>query len=86
MENNLEDRIFELEEKVRKLEKLEKKRKTSKIINVVIKIICYVAIVIAAIIAYNYVNDKYIKPFTEEFEKISEGYDNIKKISDKFIP
>lgn len=75
------ERIDELEARLSRLEKIENKRKTLRIVHILIKLIIYIAIAVALLMEYNYINNKYIKPYKETVDEIKEKYDSIKDTS-----
>ncbi len=81
MNNELETRIIELENKVKKLEKAENYRKTKKIIGISIKVIIVLIVVYFGYRYYVHINETYIKPYKETVDTLAEGYNKIKNSS-----
>ena len=82
---NYEEKITELEDRIKKLEKIEKKRKIGKIIKFSIKLIITLVIIIFIYKAY-----LFVKPYKEKIdnlskieEKINDGTNSIKGALDK---
>lgn len=77
-----EDRIDELEDRVAVLEKDLRKRKRSKLFKAIFDIICVIIVVCAAYYGYNYVNEKYIKPYKEAMSEINSFKEKLDKLPD----
>lgn len=86
MEENisLEQRVNDLEKRVKELETIEKKRKTKAIITLIIKISVYVLLLIAAVFVFKYVKQTVIDPYRETIEEIEGVKDKSTDLIDKY--
>ena len=71
MENEeLKNKIRELEGRISRLEKIENKRKTFKIIKMLIKLIILLVILFGLWTGYKHINETIIKPYKEIVDEI----------------
>lgn len=71
-EMTLEEKVEYLEKRVSHLETIERNRKIRAIVTLIMRILVYIAIGIALVFAWNYVNENYIKPYKETVEEIQD--------------
>lgn len=85
---NYEEKIHELESRVEYLEKKEKSRQNKKIAKIVFKLTEIIVVIVLLYLGYNYVNEKYIKPYNEAIKKvnnITEKYEEIENKASKWL-
>lgn len=78
----LEDRVKKLEKRVKVLENDLNKRRRNKAINVIVKLIIIIIICIGLYYGYNYVNEKYIKPYKNMMNELKEVKNNVSSLKD----
>lgn len=78
---DLEKKVEKLEERIKVLEKTEKRRKRAKIATILVKVFIFSVILVTLWYGYNYVNDKYIKPYKGKIDSIEEKFDTLKKLN-----
>ena len=64
-----EKKVEYLEKRVSHLETIERNRKIRAIVTLIMRILVYIAIGIALVFAWNYVNENYIKPYKEQYRR-----------------
>ncbi len=74
---NYEEKINELTERIEILEKRERKRIIKRRIEITFKIIKTITIIIVLFMAYNYINNTYIKPYKEKIDYINDKIDTV---------
>ncbi len=77
----LENKIEKLEARIKTLEKAENKRKRMKLAGILVRIFIVAFIIVAIWYGYNYVSDKYIKPYKSKIDTIEKNYDAIKNFN-----
>lgn len=78
MNNELNERIIELENRLKKIEKVEERRRNVKIAKIAIRVIILLIVIYAGYRCYVYVNDTFIKPYKETVDELVTGYNKIK--------
>ena len=79
---NNEEKIRELETRIEYLEKKEKSRQNKKIARIVFKIVEILVIIVLLYMGYNYVNEKYIKPYNDAIKKVNKITEKYKELED----
>ncbi len=78
MNNELSEKVIELENRLKKIEKIEERRRNTKIFKIAIKVIIVLVIAFAIYRGYVYVNNTFIKPYKETVDELVTGYNSIK--------
>lgn len=82
---NYEEKIEELTKRIEKLEKEENKRKSKAKIKTIYKITKLIVIIILLLLGYNYLNNKFIKPYKEKVDYVDGKINSIESyINDKW--
>jgi len=79
---NNEEKIKELTARIEKLEKAENKRIAKRKLKIVLKILKYLILLIIIIFIYNYINNKYIKPYKEKIDYVDDKITSIESFVD----
>ena len=82
---NNEEKIKELTERIEKLEKIEHKRMVKNRIKIIFGIIKYIVIIAFLYFGYNYINEKYIKPYKEKIDYVDNKVNNVESSIDSTI-
>ena len=82
--NNYEYELEELRERISVLENAENKRIHKRKIQIIFKVVEFLVVVILLIIAYFYVNNKFIKPYKEKVDYVEEKINSVESfVQDK---